>query len=605
LGDRVWEDENGDGIQNCGDTNNNGIIGDAGDTGPECDAGIEGVKVDLVDCETGDPLAGIPFQTTDRYGFYLFDNLAPGEYSVRFDLDTVPSEVCCDDNPQFTTANVGGDDAVDSDADLVTGVSPPVALGAGETNRTVDAGIVCQECPITIDKKCLVAQPPAGPFDCSDAKPIDKLSMIWDGSQNIRIKAWKGGVGSTLLADIDNIAIGDEVTVTRFGGSPNDVYWEIFEAGTSKGIGESAFHLSCSDDEMDGETDDTSYPQDCGRPQGNGKSNDSTLTNDWLFEGMAGNGLALDCTPVDLTPSDQCFFEASPVPGCKTDPEVSDLTNITFRYTGTDCSASSNNQGEIGDKWDCEGLPGGDDASITVIKDAGKTSSDKATVDVGDTFTLGDDFSSESIVGVGGQTLIFHTSCSQPLAVGDVFGSLEVVGINGLCAVAEVTYFYEVTNIGSDTVDITSVYDDQLGQLLKTPSVELAEGQSLELEETEFISETTTNVVTVTANVSQTDQACGQATDQVTVELVEPTSACDVSIVLDKLEDDKLKYKVTNNGAQVATLATLTVDFRRNTAKSKKSSWTVESSRRETAINIPMAYRLRHSSARMIGPSRM
>ena len=54
LGDRVWEDLNADGIQDCADTNNNGIIGDAGDTGPECDAGIPDVPVDLLagDCQT-------------------------------------------------------------------------------------------------------------------------------------------------------------------------------------------------------------------------------------------------------------------------------------------------------------------------------------------------------------------------------------------------------------------------------------------------------------------------------------------------------------------------------------------------------------------------
>ncbi len=40
LGDRVWKDLNGNGIQDCTDTNNNGILGDAGDTGPECGEGV-------------------------------------------------------------------------------------------------------------------------------------------------------------------------------------------------------------------------------------------------------------------------------------------------------------------------------------------------------------------------------------------------------------------------------------------------------------------------------------------------------------------------------------------------------------------------------------
>ena len=45
----MWEDLNGDGIQDCEDTNGNGIIGDVGDMGPECNAGIEGATVD--DCD--------------------------------------------------------------------------------------------------------------------------------------------------------------------------------------------------------------------------------------------------------------------------------------------------------------------------------------------------------------------------------------------------------------------------------------------------------------------------------------------------------------------------------------------------------------------------
>ena len=47
LGDRVWKDLNGNGIQDCTDTNNNGIIGDAGDTGPECGQGVPNAIVNL------------------------------------------------------------------------------------------------------------------------------------------------------------------------------------------------------------------------------------------------------------------------------------------------------------------------------------------------------------------------------------------------------------------------------------------------------------------------------------------------------------------------------------------------------------------------------
>ncbi len=143
-----------------------------------------------------------------------------------------------------------------------------------------------QGCSVTLELDD--TGPPGGSFECS--KPIDALTMIWDGSQSVRIKAWKGSVGSTLLEDQDNIVIGQEVTVTGFAGSPNDVIWELFAAGTSSKLGESKFHLSCSDSEMDG-------PEDCGKRQGDGKGNDSGLINDWLLEGMVDSDETLDCTP--------------------------------------------------------------------------------------------------------------------------------------------------------------------------------------------------------------------------------------------------------------------------------------------------------------------
>jgi len=63
-------------------------------------------------------------------------------------------------------------------------------------------------------------------------------------------------------------------------------------------IGESLFHLSCSDPDMNG-------PEDCGTRQGDGRKNDSKLINDWLFAGMAGK-LTLDCDPTVPVGSDEC-----------------------------------------------------------------------------------------------------------------------------------------------------------------------------------------------------------------------------------------------------------------------------------------------------------
>ena len=118
--------------------------------------------------------------------------------------------------------------------------------------------------------------------------------MIWNGQvEPIHVKAWYGTVGSTLLSEPSDIMIGDEVTVSGYAGSPNDVTWEIFDQTSGNKLGESEFHLSCSDDDMNGE-------EDCGKPEGDGKSNDAGLINAWLLEGMEDALGSFDCTPPDL-----------------------------------------------------------------------------------------------------------------------------------------------------------------------------------------------------------------------------------------------------------------------------------------------------------------
>ena len=121
-------------------------------------------------------------------------------------------------------------------------------------------------------------------FTCS--KPINELSMIWNGTQSVDVIAYKGAVGSTVLRPRSAVAPGQTVTVSGYAGSPNDVIWEIFAAGGSK-IGESTFHVSCSDADMNG-------ADDCGKPEGDGKGKTGYLNN-WLFKGMIDSDETLIC----------------------------------------------------------------------------------------------------------------------------------------------------------------------------------------------------------------------------------------------------------------------------------------------------------------------
>ncbi len=91
---------------------------------------MAGVRVDLLDAD-GDVVDSV---TTGADGSYLFDDLALGDYQVRF---TAP------DGTTLSPSGVGGDRAVDSDADPATGRTGTISLTAdAPDNITVDAGVV-------------------------------------------------------------------------------------------------------------------------------------------------------------------------------------------------------------------------------------------------------------------------------------------------------------------------------------------------------------------------------------------------------------------------------------------------------------------------------
>ncbi|MBI3230395.1 MAG: carboxypeptidase regulatory-like domain-containing protein, partial [Burkholderiales bacterium] len=115
LGDRVWLDCNKNGVQDAGEV------------------GLAGVKVNLLDANG--VVVGKSV-TTDANGNYLFTNLKPGTYSVQFDKTTLPAGYA------FTSKDVGSNDKVDSDANTVDGKTAQVTLASGESNTSLDAGVV-------------------------------------------------------------------------------------------------------------------------------------------------------------------------------------------------------------------------------------------------------------------------------------------------------------------------------------------------------------------------------------------------------------------------------------------------------------------------------
>ncbi len=121
IGNRVFFDANANGIHDNGE------------------GGFGGVRVTLTGggqdgvIGTGDDVK-VGSQVVGDNGYYGFSNLAAGNYKVTF------SQVA----PGFglTAANVGSNEALDSDADPVSGMTGVIALAPAEFNSAVDAGIV-------------------------------------------------------------------------------------------------------------------------------------------------------------------------------------------------------------------------------------------------------------------------------------------------------------------------------------------------------------------------------------------------------------------------------------------------------------------------------
>ena len=400
-------------------------------------------------------------------------------------------------------------------------------------------------CGLEVAKTCALPPPPSAADGKCDGK-LQEFTVIWNGAGPIEIEIGDGLVDSSA----SSANPGDAVTFFT-DGSTNDTIVNI------AGVGQSTFHVSCSDKDMDGATE-TNEDQgqvspagrDCGKDQGDGKG-DSGFINQWLLEGFVDDsGDVLDCTVDGNGGETLCAFNA--IPASCDFPEKPDVP--TFRVAGGDCSASDNDQ--KADKVTCTG--GFIDPDLPVLVSVnGDPVFERQP---GETFNVERSGDPEIELGQNGvvQFNKFHASCSQPLQAGDRYGANELLLLDGIGLGTNVTYSYVVTNNGPATVDNITVDDDQLGFIGGIDS--LAPGDSQTLTASAFISETTTNVATVDS-IGAPGAVCLETSNPVIVDVL-PPPPCDVGIDLYKVEDDKIKWKLTNNSAfGSATLETFTLDF--------------------------------------------
>ena len=132
LGNYIWFDRDADGSQDSSES------------------GLEGVTVYLLDVEGN----RVETTTTDENGFYLFDNLVPGEYAIEVETPIDGYIVSPMDN---------FDDSFDSDIDPATGRTVITVLDPNESDNTIDAGFTAPP-RLEIEKQARedVTQPGSG-----------------------------------------------------------------------------------------------------------------------------------------------------------------------------------------------------------------------------------------------------------------------------------------------------------------------------------------------------------------------------------------------------------------------------------------------------------
>ena len=177
IGDFVWEDMNGNGVQDVGEP------------------GIVGVQVNLY--RSNGSFVSATF--TDANGYYIFEDLFGGNYYLEF---ITPSGF----DPTFF--NRGVDDTKDSDVDGTygPGTTTNIFLTPGENDLTWDAGFY----------KCI----PIGDLVWYDINKND----VWDTNENgingLEVNLWKNHFGQWLIWDVT-------YTGHKPGTPSDDGYWNF------------------------------------------------------------------------------------------------------------------------------------------------------------------------------------------------------------------------------------------------------------------------------------------------------------------------------------------------------------------------------------------
>ncbi|KAA3639406.1 MAG: hypothetical protein DWQ02_03775, partial [Bacteroidetes bacterium] len=164
IGDLIWHDIDGDGVQDPGEP------------------GVPGVTVEIHDCTDPNNPQVLATTTTDANGEYEFIGLIPMEkYCIHFDETTATDGNANDYVFTFKDSpNIDATDANDSDVDS-EGWAEPVMMMDRERNETIDAGVYV---PVSIGNFVWLDYDEDGEQD-PDELVIEGAKLFLSGTNNI------------------------------------------------------------------------------------------------------------------------------------------------------------------------------------------------------------------------------------------------------------------------------------------------------------------------------------------------------------------------------------------------------------------------------------
>jgi cysteine-rich repeat protein len=377
-------------------------------------------------------------------------------------------------------------------------------------------------CDLTVEKTCVVQPAPSAGDDCQGGV----VSMTFEytgescaattnqqsgkvvcsgnaaGAEPVRVVLTADVSAATVSPSTETIDVGETVTIAATGGKLKaDAKFDVRQGASVRQS--LSIHTSCS------------QPLNVGDRFGSMRLVSLTSTN--------GGTVTLPEPPV---PAESCEAPAAPPPPhCEGKVRV-----LTLRYVGGDCTITNTQSG----KATCSGIAGtAEPVRVVITRDTSTVvaSPSTETIELGDTFTISRSpelrADTEFDIRQGSTTLQhlkIHTSCSQPLDLGDRFGAVEVVGVDSTLGGpatlgAAVEYRYTLTNGGADPIVDVVLVDDQLGEVPGSPIASIAPGETIVLTASAVVEVDTTNVVNVTGESA--GESC-EVVDSATVTVVEP-----------------------------------------------------------------------------------